>query len=251
MTRGWSAPSPAAVGRSGPSGRIPGTAELAAIYDADTEDYLSLGETIYVFFMLGSTEGAHVDAVLRYADLEGWLDGRFVFDLGCGVGEVLRLMSLRWPSARYSGITISPRQHTEMRSRVPLIDASLGDFNRASLPEDVDLFISLESIGHVEDLPSFLEQCAASMRHGGRFLIQDAISSTGSRLIPSWGYRLRPPSEMFAAARAAGLSIRAFDTPPFSMERAERYLARSRIARQMHQLAGDSDGTAIYVFEKP
>jgi len=86
--------------------------------------------------------GARAAAVemLRAAAGEGGLEGRTVYDLGCGTGALVLALARAFPGARVVGIELSPVPYAIARVRLALAGAGarnarvrLGDFFRAPL----------------------------------------------------------------------------------------------------------------------
>lgn len=94
---------------------------------------------------------------------------RRVVDLGCGPGNVTRLLAERWPEAVVAGVDSSPEMVERARAEVPGIAFELGDLRDWSSPEPVDLLVSNATLqwvpGHLELLPRLLDQVAP----GGTF----------------------------------------------------------------------------------
>jgi cyclopropane fatty-acyl-phospholipid synthase-like methyltransferase len=224
---------------------------VAETYDEDTRDYLSHGIGLFVWFLLAETEPAHVERLVRYAGLSDHPAGLVVVDLGCGVGELLRLLHSTFPCNRYLGVTISSVQARAARARAPFARVDCADFNRWTMPTGVDLFVMVESLGHVHDLASFLGKCATSLNVGGRVLIQDVLSSNGLRSIPSWSYSVRQKAEVAECAVAAGLTVLDISEPVASSARAMQYWSESARVRQFHGPGvGAADRCVLYLLER-
>src|SRR5262245_34186243 len=65
-------------------------------------------------------------------------DARTVYDLGCGPGNVTRLLAERWPRARVTGVDASPEMLAEARA-IPGIAWEQADLAqwRAASPADL------------------------------------------------------------------------------------------------------------------
>jgi SAM-dependent methyltransferase len=72
-----------------------------------------------------------------------------VADIGCGAGEVLRLLHSRFPSARCVGFEVSPDVLAEARAREEH-GLSFSTFTQA-LGDEFDLMLVLDVIEHVEN----------------------------------------------------------------------------------------------------
>lgn len=221
---------------------------VARVYDDDTDDYLRHGIGIYVWFLLGETEDEHVARLAEFAGLSPWLTAKRVLDLGCGVGEFLRLLDQMHPGNVLSGVTNSSRQLVEARRRFPAGHFFLADLNRYEGGQ-IDLLTSIESLGHVHELPSFLRRFRARFSSGGRVLIQDVLSGRGSDYIPSWDYRVRTAAEVCSAAQRNGFRVLAVEQPSASSLRSVAYWRSSRRA-QFHQPGvGAAQQCVLYLLE--
>jgi trans-aconitate 2-methyltransferase len=100
-------------------------------------------------------------------------DPRLVFDLGCGPGNITRLLAERWPGARVVGIDSSADMLAKARREAPAaITFAEGDINSWTAPQPPQLLFSNAVLhwldGHAELLPRLLRQLAA----GGLLAVQ-------------------------------------------------------------------------------
>ena len=113
-----------------------------------------------------------------------------VIDLGCGVGATLCSLAERVPALRGIGVTLSPLQAREARTRIERygladrIRCIEGDFCDLSLDlslsspaadAPVDLIYAIESFVHGANPALFFIQCARRLRPGGRLIICDDV----------------------------------------------------------------------------
>lgn len=99
-----------------------------------------------------------------------------VYDLGCGPGEVTRLMAERWPSAAVSGLDNSPQmieKASEETSRVEWIEADIGDWVPAEAP---DLIYSNATLHWVPDHALLFPRLLSFVRRGGCLAVQMPLS---------------------------------------------------------------------------
>ena len=106
-------------------------------------------------------------------------DPRRVVDLGCGPGNLTRLLAQRWPEAQVLGLDSSPQMVAEAQ-QVEGIDAEVADIvawaedPRGSAGDDapVDVFISNAALqwvpGHLDLIPALVDRVAP----GGWFAMQ-------------------------------------------------------------------------------
>lgn len=143
---------------------------------------------------------------------------RSVWDLGCGTGNVTRLLAERWPEAAVYGLDSSadmlskaragspaaaPEQHTEHHDIVWIHD----DIAAWTAPEPVDLLFSNAALHWLPDHGALLPRLVGQLTEGGVLAVQvprnfSAPSHTllhDTALDGPWADRLAP----LAAARAA------------------------------------------------
>lgn len=74
-----------------------------------------------------------------------------VVDLGCGPGNVTRLLSERWPEAKVTGVDRSPEMLSRARAEAPGIEWIEADMASWRPPEAVDLIYSNAALHWLED----------------------------------------------------------------------------------------------------
>ena len=105
-----------------------------------------------------------------FVDLVGRIDAdapRVVVDLGCGPGNLTRLLKERWPDARVSGVDSSPEM-IEAASAIEDVTWEVGDVrdwarrDPLALHEPVDVLVSNATLqwvpDHLELLPGLLDR---------------------------------------------------------------------------------------------
>jgi trans-aconitate 2-methyltransferase len=128
-----------------------------------------------------------------------------VADLGCGPGNLTRLLLDRWPDARVSGIDSSPEMIDKAAATVPGIEFVVGDLRAwADGPGDpVDVLVSNATLqwvpGHLELLPRLVER----VRPGGWF----AFQVPGNFDEPSHTLRSELAADDRFAAHTAGVAV--------------------------------------------
>lgn len=100
-------------------------------------------------------------------------DPRLIVDLGCGPGNLTRLLARRWPGARVLGLDSSPQMVAEAR-QVEQITAEVADIVEwaAGDGEPVDVLVTNAALqwvpGHLDLLPALVDKVAP----GGWFAMQ-------------------------------------------------------------------------------
>ena len=117
-----------------------------------------------------------------------------VIDLGCGIGAMLCSLAERFPELRGVGVTLSPVQAREARTRIERhgftdrIRCVEGDFCDLSLDLSLppsagrahaDLIYAIESFVHGANPAFFFIQCARRLRPGGSLMICDDMRRPG------------------------------------------------------------------------
>ena len=95
-----------------------------------------------------------------------------VYDLGCGTGQVTRLIAARWPAATVHGLDNSPQmlaQAATESSRVRWIEADLRAWQPAAAP---DLIYANATLHWVEGHHDLLPRLAGMLSPGGCLAVQ-------------------------------------------------------------------------------
>ena len=123
------------------------------------------------YLRFGDERGrAFVDLVARV----GAEDPHRVVDLGCGPGNLTRLLSQRWPDAHVEGVDSSPEMVDRARAEGEggRLAFRVGDLRDWSPDEPVDVLLSNATLqwvpGHVDLLPRLV----SAVRAGGWFAFQ-------------------------------------------------------------------------------
>lgn len=99
-------------------------------------------------------------------------DPRTVVDLGCGPGNLTRLLAERWPAARVTGIDSSPEMVARAESE-PGIEARLGDITDwAHGSEQVDVLVANAALQWLPEHLDLLPKLVTRLRPGGWFAFQ-------------------------------------------------------------------------------
>ncbi len=130
-----------------------------------------------------------------------------LLDVGCGNGELLRLIEDRWPGRRLAGADLSSSVVEQNRRALPRMQFFTKDIEREALPEGFDLVVCSEVIEHLDDPAAALERLAAAAVPGGHVIV---TCPTG-RVWPTerhFGHVRHPrPEDLEAWAARAGLDV--------------------------------------------
>ena len=101
----------------------------------------------------------------------GAADPREVVDLGCGPGNLTRLLADRWPDAHVTGVDSSPQMVARARE-VPGIEAREADLRDWRPDRPVDVLVSNATLQWVPDHLGLLRDLVAAVTPGGWLAIQ-------------------------------------------------------------------------------
>mgnify|MGYP006921380024 CR=1 FL=1 len=174
------------------------SADYLAAIQAATPEVGRRGHRVLHGAMLADTEAEHVRAL---ADLMDLPHGALVADLGCGIGEVARLMGADRPDLRWVQVNLSEAQIRQADgARV------VADFHSLPLADaSVDAALFLFSLCH-GDLATALREAARVTRPGGLCFIFDLARLSGDNVASEEALfaRFHAPETMLGAAAAAG-----------------------------------------------
>ena len=97
---------------------------------------------------------------------------RSVVDLGCGTGNVTRILRSRWPGARITGVDGSPQMLAEARKQeadIAWVESELGSWNP---PQKYELVFSNASLHWLDDHPALFARLAGYVAPGGILAVQ-------------------------------------------------------------------------------
>jgi trans-aconitate 2-methyltransferase len=95
-----------------------------------------------------------------------------VYDLGCGAGNVTRLLTERWPAAAVTGVDGSASMLAAARAAAPaaaFIEADLGAWRA---PRPADLLFSNAALHWLDDHPRLFPRLVADLASGGALAVQ-------------------------------------------------------------------------------
>lgn len=133
-----------------------------------------------------------------------------VLDVGCGTGQLLRLLAARVPRARalvgvdpaQGMIDVAEKSAADDRLRFLLGTSEHLEFSDASF----DLVVSTTSFDHWADRRKGLDECARVLRPGGHLVLADLISPLlgPTTVFPRHRDRARTPKRTESLLLAAG-----------------------------------------------
>jgi trans-aconitate 2-methyltransferase len=134
-----------------------------------------------------------------------------VCDLGCGAGNVTRLLRLRWPDARLIGVDTSAEMLSKAAGVLPDALWQQADLADWAPPEPSDLIFSNAALQWLPDHPALFRRLVAQLAPDGVLAVQmprnyDTPSHTGMRDAAEagpWRDLLRPLLRHAPVATAA------------------------------------------------
>jgi trans-aconitate 2-methyltransferase len=95
-----------------------------------------------------------------------------VFDLGCGAGNVTRLLTERWPAAAVTGIDGSAAMLAAARAAAPAAEWVEADLGAWRAPRPADLLFSNAALHWLDDHPRLFPRLIADLAPGGVLAVQ-------------------------------------------------------------------------------
>ena len=97
---------------------------------------------------------------------------RNVYDLGCGPGNITRLLAERWPGAAVTGIDSSSEMLDKASEEAPTVSLSRADIAQWSAPKPADLLFSNATMHWLDDHGRLLPRLLAQLAPGGVLAVQ-------------------------------------------------------------------------------
>jgi trans-aconitate 2-methyltransferase len=95
-----------------------------------------------------------------------------IYDLGCGPGNITRLLAERWPSAQVTGVDSSTEMLEEARKEAPGITFVQADIKQWSPPAPANLLFSNATLQWLGDHPRLLPRLIAQLAPNGALAVQ-------------------------------------------------------------------------------
>ena len=135
--------------------------------------------------------------LLARVDLE---NPRIIFDLGCGAGNVTRLLAERWPAARLVGVDSSPEMLEKAKGALPSAQWVVADLADWQPPEPADLIFSNAALHWLGDHETLFRRLVSYLAPGGVLAVQmphnfhapSHVCMDEAAAAGPWGETLRP-----------------------------------------------------------
>jgi trans-aconitate 2-methyltransferase len=92
---------------------------------------------------------------------------RSIYDLGCGPGNITRLLVERWPDAQVTGVDSSPDMLAQARREAPRITLQQADIASWSPPAPADLLFTNATLHWLDDHARLLLRLVSHLAPGG------------------------------------------------------------------------------------
>jgi trans-aconitate 2-methyltransferase len=109
-----------------------------------------------------------IDLMARIPQIEP----RSIYDLGCGPGNVTRMLTQRWPDAAVTGVDSSPDMLTRAEQEAPGVAFQQADIAEWSAPKPADLLFSNATLHWLDDHKRLLPRLVAQISPGGALAVQ-------------------------------------------------------------------------------
>lgn len=97
---------------------------------------------------------------------------RNIYDLGCGPGNITRLLGERWPGASVTGVDSSPDMLAQAKREAPGIALQRSDIATWSPPAPADLLFSNATLHWLDDHAQLLPRLVSHLAPGGMLAVQ-------------------------------------------------------------------------------
>jgi trans-aconitate 2-methyltransferase len=117
---------------------------------------------------------------------------RVICDLGCGPGNITRLLAQRWPDATVTGVDSSAAMLATARREAPAITFQQANIAHWSPPAPADLLFSNATLHWLDDHAKLLPRLITLLAPGGVLAVQIPRNqhSPSHTLIDTWRARL-------------------------------------------------------------
>jgi ubiquinone/menaquinone biosynthesis C-methylase UbiE len=221
---------------------------MTSIYDDDArvgeltcEALSRSGSALLQIHRFAPDDQAHANELLAIFDPPE--DAR-IADVGCGVGELARLMRVKRPDLHCILINKSPAQLAMCPTDLERIEGLAESLPLAR--GDVDAILATYVLGHIEDLSRFTDECDRVLEKGGHVYLYDLFQLDPFK--PTW-----LEHDLQYIARTVSEVTRAFVAAGFNLDRGIRYgtFLPKEIADLMPQTVTlRNTGSATLVFYK-
>jgi ubiquinone/menaquinone biosynthesis C-methylase UbiE len=130
---------------------------------------------------------------------------RFIIDVGCGTGRLLRAASVRWPEAQLFGVDPAEGMVSEANRLNPNATFKLAWAESLPFPDQAaDMVLSSLSFHHWRNQTKGLQEIARVLRPGGLFCLTDHAML----LARLFSERVKSRNQIRALIIGAGLTVR-------------------------------------------
>lgn len=163
-------------------------------------DLYATGNRLLHIHRFADTDVAHIRRLLQWI---GPKHGARIIDMGCGFGEMARLMAEERPDLRFTLLNLSKPQLEYAPAQFERIH---GDFHAVDKPDaSYDVVMFCFSIGHA-DIEQALAEAFRLLHTGGTLFIYDMarVEGDNSKMEALVAYRVHAVEDMLTWTAAAG-----------------------------------------------
>jgi SAM-dependent methyltransferase len=200
-------------------------------YDIETDEYLAHGLKLFVSTRYGKTEKEHAE---KYHQLVGFKKNSVIVDMGCGIGEMGRLLQECDGTLKIINVTNSPRQHEIIKQYGG--HCVLADFNSTDMPSGIAQYVMFnESFGYGNP-EQLLQEASRLLSVGGCVVLRDFVPHTPLKQVhvATWDYTGYPVHEVVAAAAQAGLALQWMERPKCFYDHFQKFFQDSAKMQEWH-----------------
>jgi trans-aconitate 2-methyltransferase len=103
-------------------------------------------------------------------------DPKVIYDIGCGTGQITRLIAERWPEAKVYGLDNSPEMLAKAGAEPSTVEWIEADIQQWSPAESPDLIYSNATLQWVTDHDDLFPRLARTLQPGGCLAVQMPLS---------------------------------------------------------------------------
>ncbi|RLI55075.1 MAG: hypothetical protein DRP09_10975 [Candidatus Thorarchaeota archaeon] len=107
---------------------------------------------------------------VKFANIANMIENETkVIELGCGVGVLLKVLSMKRPGCKLMGVDFSAQAVETVRDMG--IPAMVGDITKTTGFHDYDYVICSETLEHIDDPDSVVKTMAGVLKKGGKAIL--------------------------------------------------------------------------------
>lgn len=175
----------------------------------------------------------HVFALLQGHSFQSLLD------VGCGNGELLRLVDAQWPGRRLAGVDLSSAVVAQNSAALPAMSFSVANAETDPLPTGFDVVLCSEVIEHVSAPQQLLRKLFASVVEGGHVILTCPTGTVWPTERHFGHVRHPTPADVTVWARDAGFVVEELWSWGFPTYALTKWAQNLKPEQTLRHFAGD------------